>query len=198
MAESRVGVIHMHCARIKVIPVKNHLDLEAHKYHFLKDTNDKIKQFLIVLLTNLSLWQILIANPTSTCELVFSMFELKYWLCAPDVLGDFSRYDLGLRRYIDGCAAAIMHRFILRPPVQGVITPRIIRAMSTNSSYSNLPENVRELVSGTHISESHTEPPEAEKKEIASWVAKASDASFASQSTIPVCVLESNINGMCA
>jgi len=88
------------------------------------------------------------------------------------------------------------HASILRPPFQRVITPGIIKTMS--SSYLNLPENVRELVSGTHISESHTEQSEAKKKEVASWIAKVSDASFASQSTIPVRVLEPNINRVCA
>lgn len=82
-----------------------------------------------------------------------------------------------------------MHRFILRPTnisARQITTPRLVRIMSSDSSYANLPDNVRELVSGTQISESHSESSEAEKKEVASWIAKASDSSFAAQSTIPV------------
>ena len=56
---------------------------------------------------------------------------------------------------------------------------------STEAPFANLPSAVRELVvessSGRRLGES-----DEEKKEIASWIVKASDGSFVSRSSLPV------------
>ena len=66
-----------------------------------------------------------------------------------------------------------------------IFVPNLRNYMSTDTLFANLPSAVRELVvqssSSGQVGES-----EAEKKEVASWIAKASDASFASASTLPV------------
>lgn len=57
--------------------------------------------------------------------------------------------------------------------------------MSTDSLFANLPDNIRDLISGTIVGNGQTLSPEAEK-EIAGWIIKASDSNFVSQATLPV------------
>ena len=58
--------------------------------------------------------------------------------------------------------------------------------MSTETLFANLPSAVRELVvqssNGDRLGES-----EADKKEVANWIAKAGDTNFVSLSSLPVC-----------
>ena len=59
--------------------------------------------------------------------------------------------------------------------------------MSTGTLFANLPSAVRELVVQSSNSDRLGES-EADKKDVASWIAKARDTSFVSLSSLPVCL----------
>lgn len=74
-----------------------------------------------------------------------------------------------------------MASFLVRPLA---FTPKFTRIMSTTSLYANLPDSVRDFVAASSKDESHLGQTDAEKKDVTSWISKASDASFASNSTL--------------
>jgi hypothetical protein len=57
--------------------------------------------------------------------------------------------------------------------------------MSTETLFANLPNSVRELVVQSSNSD-HLGESEADKKDVASWIAKAGDTNFVSLSSLPV------------
>ena len=76
-----------------------------------------------------------------------------------------------------------MASFLARPLA---LAPKFTRIMSSTSIYANLPESVRDFVASSSKDESHLGQTDAEKKDVSSWISKASDASFASSNTLPV------------
>jgi hypothetical protein len=60
--------------------------------------------------------------------------------------------------------------------------------MSTETLFANLPSPVRELVVQSASSDRLGES-EADKKDVASWIAKAGDTNFVSLSSLPVCFI---------
>jgi hypothetical protein len=80
----------------------------------------------------------------------------------------------------------VSFRTLPRIPKVTLSAQNLRKYMSTETLFANLPGAVRELVvqssSTSLVGETDTE-----KKEVASWIAKASDTNFVSSSSLPVC-----------